>query len=204
VKRVCIVLFAALAAAPAGHAHPTGSPHGGYQATYSNVEPPVLGLQVAILGGDQRMHVANLSGKTVVILDAGGAPFLRFTDQTVYQFEPVAQEWHQVATGTSWDWPEPRISWNDEAPPPAVAADPTQSHFIKDWAIPGRAGNVEFQIKGFLGWSPHAASGTQPVPDPGDGRAFLIAFGLTVIAIAAAALIFYVARRRTSSTSRSA
>jgi hypothetical protein len=204
VKRVVIALVAALVAAPAGFAHPTGVPHGGYQATFSNVEPPVLGLQVTILGGDQRVHVANLSGKTVVILDAEGEPFLRFTDEAVYQFEPVAREWHQVATGTSWDWPEPRIAWSEESPPPAVAADPTQSHFIKDWAIPGRAGNVDFEIKGFLGWAPHAASAAQPVSDAGDGRAFLIAFGLTAVAIAAAALLIYVARRRTSSSSRSA
>jgi hypothetical protein len=204
VKRFALALVAALVASPAAFAHPTGTPHGGYQATFSNVKPLVLGLQVAIVGGSKRMRVANLSGKTIVILDAEGEPFLRFTDEAVYRFEPVAREWHQVAAGMSYDWVEPRISWNEESPPPAVAADPTHSHFIKEWAIPGRAGNVDFQIKGFLGWSPHAASGAQPVSDPGDGRAFLIAFGLTAVAIAAAALLFYVARRRTSSTSRSA
>jgi hypothetical protein len=204
VKRFAVAVAAALVAVSAAFGHPTGRQHGGYQATFSNVEPPVLGLQVAIVDGSKRLRVANLSGKRIVILDAEGEPFLRFTDEAVYGFEPVAREWHQVAAGTSYDWVEPRISWNEESPPPAVAADPTQSHLIKDWAIPGRAGNVDFEIKGFLGWAPHVGSAAQPVPDPGDGRAFLIAFGLTAVAIAAAALLFYVARRRTSSSSRSA
>jgi hypothetical protein len=44
VKRIFIVLVAALVAPSAALAHPTPSPHGGYQATFSNIEPPVLGL----------------------------------------------------------------------------------------------------------------------------------------------------------------
>ena len=195
-------LLVVLVVPSAAAAHPTGPSHGGYVAAISSVAPPVFGVEVAILGGDQRLSLTNRSEKTVVILNAAGRPFLRFADQTVHQYDAVAREWKRVATGTTYDWAEPRISWNDDAQPPAVAAAPTQAHVIQDWAIPGRADGVPFEIKGILSWAPHAA-GPGPAVDSADGRAFLIAFGLTATALLAGGLL-YLSRRRTSSSSRSA
>jgi len=187
-----------LLAAPAGFAHPLGPLHGGYYATFSNVHPPVLGLQVTVLGGVERLRVSNLSGETVLILAPGGEPLLRFTPKTVYRYEPVTARWHQVASDTTYAWAEPRISWNEGSPPDVVTADPDETHFIREWSIPGRVGGTPFQIRGFLGWAPHANGDSAA-----DGRVFLAAFGLTGIAILACA-VFYVTRRRTSSSSRSA
>jgi hypothetical protein len=200
--KAVVLVAAVLLAAPAAYGHEGGPPHGGYQATFSSVQPPILGLQVAVPEGDARLRIENLTGKTVEILAVGGQPFLRFTSDAVYGRAPGGG-WEQVATGTTYDWAEPRIGWNRSSPPDAVAAEPGEIHFIRDWAIEGRADGVAFQIKGYLGWAPHAAGGSTAGADSADGRAFFIAFGLTAVAIAAAAL-FYVARRRTSSSSRSA
>ncbi len=203
-RRPLLVAVLALAAVPPASGHPVGTPHGGYRSTFSNVEPLVLGLQIAVLGGDQRLRIANLSGKTIVVFDADGRPFVRFTDRAVYRYEPSAAEWFQVATGTSYEWVEPRISWNDDSPPPEVAADPTRSHLIREWTISGRADGEPFRIKGFLGWGPHLVSGEAPAPaSEGDGKAFFVAFGLTGVGIGAAVLLYF-AHRRTSSSSRSA
>jgi hypothetical protein len=139
----------------------------------------VLGLQVTVLGGVERLRVSNLSGETVLILAPGGEPLLRFTPKTVYRYEPVTARWHQVASDTTYAWAEPRISWNEGSPPDVVTADPDETHFIREWSIPGRDGD-----------------------SAADGRVFLAAFGLTGVAILACAV--YVARRRTSSSSRSA
>lgn len=189
-------------AAPAAFAHGKGPPHGGYYATFSNVDPPLLGLDVAVLGDDRRLRIANLSGKTVVIFDEYGEPFLRFTQTAVYSRE-AGGDWEQVATGPTYDWPEPRIGWNESSPPDVVSADPGETHFIRDWSIDGRVEGRGIQIKGFLGWAPHAAGASVPGADAAGGRTFLIAFALSAVGILAAALL-YVARRRTSSTSRSA
>jgi hypothetical protein len=196
------VLLVVLAAPSGASAHPLDRPHGGYVSTISSVSPPVLGVQVAVLGGDQRLRLTNVGKETIVILNAVGRPFLRFADGAVRQYDAVAREWKQVATGTTYDWPEPRISWNESAQPPVVAADPNEAHVIQDWAIPARADGVPFQIKGILSWAPHA-TGPDAAVDPAGGRAFLIAFGVTAAAILAGGLL-YVSRRRTSSSSRSA
>jgi hypothetical protein len=197
-----VALAVFVLAAPAALAHGKGPPHGGYYATFSNVDPPLLGLDVAVLGEDRRLRIANLSGKTVVILDEYGEPFLRFTPTAVFSREAGA-DWEQVATGTAYDWPEPRIGWNESSPPDVVSADPEQTHFIRDWSIAGRVEGRGIQIKGFLGWAPHAAGASVPGADAADGSTFFIAFTLTAVGILAAALL-YVARRRASSTSRSA
>jgi hypothetical protein len=203
VRRWLLVpLLVVLVAEPA-FSHPVGQPHGGFRATFSNVEPLVLGLQVAVLGGDDRMRIANLSGKTIVVLDPEGRPFVRFTDRAVYRYDVGTKTWGLVVNGTSYEWVERRISWNEESLPPEVAADPTRSHLIRQWEIPGRVNGEPFRIKGFLGWGPHAVSGEAPVPSEGDGKVFLIALGLTAVAVAAAVLL-YLAHRRTSSSSRSA
>jgi hypothetical protein len=202
VRAWAAALLVVLVVPSAASAHPTGPSHGGYVATISSVTPPVLGVQVAVLGGDQRLRLSNVSEKTIVILNAAGRPFLRFANHAVHQYDAVVREWKQVATGTTYDWAEPRISWNEDSRPPVVVADPTQAHVIHEWAIPGRADGVPFEIKGFLSWAPHAI-GSDAAVDAARGRAFLIAFGLTAAAILAGGLL-YVSRRRTSSSSRSA
>jgi hypothetical protein len=197
VKAALAAAAVLVAVAPAAHAHPLGPEHGGYYSTFSNVHPPVLGLQVAILGGVERLRVSNLSGQTLVIFGPEGAPFLRFTSKAVYRYEPVTAGWHQVAAGSTYAWAEPRISWTEDSPPEEVVAAPGETHFIRDWTIPGRVGGTAVQIRGFLGWAPHTDGASA------DGRAFVLAFALTGVAILAATLL-YVARRRTSSSSRSA
>jgi hypothetical protein len=203
VRRAAVALVIALAVAPGALAHDIGRPHGGYQATFSNVSPPILGLQVAVLGGDQQLRMVNLSDKTIVILGPDGKPFLRFESTAVYRYEPVAGRWYQVASGNAYAWAEPRIAWSEPSPPEVVSAASNDAHFIRDWSIPGRADGKPFEIRGFLGWAPHGAGGPPGAAEAGDGRVFFIAFGLTAVAILAGAALYF-ARRRTSSSSRSA
>jgi hypothetical protein len=189
----------ALVAAPlaAGHA-PVQV--GGYVSTVSEVKPNVLGLQVAILGGADRIRLANLSGKTIVVLDASGRPLLRFEATAVFRTDPGAQpRWRKVASGSSYAWRDPRVRWEKGSAPPAVGAVPDEPHLIRKWAIPGTAAGIPFEIRGFLGYAPPPAA----PEDSAKLRALVVTIGVVVLA-AAAGVLFYVPRRRTSSSRRSA
>src|SRR5688572_17371795 len=83
-RRLLGVLAAWLLLAPAAASHgPAGGQ--GYVSTVAGLEPNVLGVQVAVLGGDDRLRLANYSGKTIVVLGYDGEPFLRFAEDGVFE-----------------------------------------------------------------------------------------------------------------------
>ena len=59
------VLVAVLA--PVAGAHGPAGGGVGYVSTVGGLEPPVLGVIVSVLGGDDRLQLVNYSGKTVVV-----------------------------------------------------------------------------------------------------------------------------------------
>jgi hypothetical protein len=192
----------ALLAAPVAAAHGLAQT-GGFISTISQIEPNVLGLQVAVLGGADRLRIANLSGKTVLIYGPGGQGLLRFETDGVFRNGAGAgrpPRWRHVAVGTSYTWHDTRMRWARQTLPSAVRAAPDKPHLIRNWTIPGTADGKPFEIKGFLGYAP-------PPTPAGDESGVLKPLLVTiavVLAAVAAAFVLYVPRRRASSSRRSA
>ena len=115
------------AAVTSAHAHGFGS-HTGFVSTVSTIEPHIPGLLVRVLGGHERLSVANLTAKHVVIFDAQGRVL------------------EQVPAGRTRVWADPRIG-SDEPPP-------EKEGLVRYWRIPGAADGERFEILGFLGYRP--------------------------------------------------
>jgi len=179
----------------------------GYISTVAGVLPNVLGVSVAVLGGDDRLRLSNYSGKSIVILGYQGEPYLRFADAAVYENarSPAVQlnrfrfprglqvsspdahappRWRRVARGNSFEWHDHRIHWTSNRPPAVVRREPDKVHRIFYWRVPGRAAGRRFAITGFLGYVPppgSAGSGSGwvvPVAGAGLGAAAVVALGL--------------------------
>ncbi|HSB38015.1 MAG TPA: hypothetical protein VLD13_02910 [Gaiellaceae bacterium] len=157
-KRAAIVLILAalgLAGDASGHGR-TG--RSGYVSTVSALVPPVLGVSVNVLGGDDRLRLSNYSGKTVVVLGYEGEPLLRFDKDAVFRNarSPAsgAPLWRRVARTASFDWHDRRIHWPAPEPPQAVRDEPDKAHLIFNWRVPARADGKPFAITGFLGYVP--------------------------------------------------
>lgn len=184
-----------LATAEAG-AHGRGAAQG-YVATFSAVEPNVVGVLVNVYGPTNRFRLTNYSGKTLVILGARREPYLRFAASGVYEnaasptaylnasrpvpasADPEAEpRWRKVAAGgASYTWHEHRIVWTDDEPPPVVRKAPDEPHLIRNWSIPATADDKPFRVNGLLGWAP-------PPPSESEGVDALV-----VVAIAAGAVV---------------
>lgn len=208
-KRLLLLLAGMAAFVPADAARAHGR-HGlarGYVSTVAALKPNVLGVSVAVIGGDDRLRLSNYSGKTIVILGYQGEPYLRFAGRAVYEnvrspavqlnrfrfprgLEPgttdptAAPKWRKVARGLSFEWHEHRIHWTSRRPPAAVRQEPGEVHRIFYWRVPGRAAGRPFAITGFLGYVPPPGSGGSgsgwvvPVAGAGLGAVALVALGL--------------------------
>jgi hypothetical protein len=207
-KRLLAVGAVALASSAAALAHgPIGGVQG-YVSTISALEPNVLGVNVAVIGGDDRLRLANYSGKTIDVLGYDGEPFLRFSSAGVYEnlrspaaylsrvrdpakatvprsADPkAAPRWHRIGAGTaSFVWHDHRIHWTRTQPPKVVRDEPDEIHRIFSWRVPGHADGKPFAISGFLGYAPvaHAEEG-------GGTSAWLVAGVIGGSLLAAAAL----------------
>jgi hypothetical protein len=130
-----LVLLAAvsatLACAASARAH-EGGQHTGFAARVSVIEPFIPGLLVQVIGGHERMSVANLTDQSIVILDERGDPFVR------------------IGPGKTETWAEPRIGATEEPP--------EEEGLVRNWRIRGTADGEPFQIRGFLGYRPPPGS----------------------------------------------
>ena len=194
--RVWLVVAAALAAVPGALAHGGQAPKG-FVATVEEVRPPVEGLQVTIIGGDERMRLVNRSGRTVVIEGYDGEPYLRLGPDGLYvnnhspavwlnaerlgrtPVPPSADpteppEWVRVRTEQVVEWHEHRAQWMSTVLPPRVIRNPDDRHFVFDWEVPGTVDGRPLTISGTLEYVPAGA---------GTGSSF----PSTIVAIASAA-----------------
>jgi hypothetical protein len=126
-RAVVAIMLLALAGAAGADAHRGGS-HAGFASRVSVIDPFFPGLLVTVLGGHRRLSITNLTGKTIVILDARRRPLVRIT------------------AGQTKVWTEPRIGANDDPP--------EKEGLVRYWRIPGTAGGMPFEIVGFLGYRP--------------------------------------------------
>jgi hypothetical protein len=180
---VGVAALVALVSASAASAHgPGGSTSTGYVASVSGIEPTVVGLRAQPAYGDQIL-VSNLSPQPIVIFDAKGLPFLRFTKLRGVE-RRTAGGWKRVARTQSYAWHDPRVVGHGPPPAPAPGAGAGESRFVKNWRIPGDAGGRDFEILGFLGWVP-------PPDQGGDGvsKTLLVAGALGLLALSIAAVV---------------
>ena len=74
--RTCAVAVAALLLGPTAAFADAGNPN--YRSTVTAVRPAVKGLSVTVLDYDDRLQIHNQSGRTVMVEDYQGKPYLRF------------------------------------------------------------------------------------------------------------------------------
>jgi hypothetical protein len=207
-RRLLQALAVALAAAPMAAAHgPAGSGFG-YISTFAALDPPVLGVSVTVLGGDDRLQLRNYSGKTVEVLGYADEPFLRFAKTGIYENvrspatflsrvrdlgnlkvpgsvdAQAKPRWRKVSAGSSFAWHDHRIHWMGRTPPPAVTKAPGEEHRIFAWRVPARADGSAFLIKGFLGYRPAPAA---------TGGSSTRSWEIVLLAVLAGAIAFAVA-----------
>jgi hypothetical protein len=200
-RRFALALTIVALAGPAGAAGHSGTRLTGYVSTVSALDPPVLGVNAIVLGGDDRLRISNYSRKTIVVFGYRGEPYLRFDTHGVwanmrsaavrlnrFRYPPplpagtpvvsAPPRWRKVGGGVTFEWHDHRIHWTSPKPPHAVAAARDEPHLIRYWRIPGRANGKPFAIRGFLGYVPPARSG-------GTGRNWRVPVALGVLGIAA-------------------
>jgi hypothetical protein len=214
-KRTAIVLaLTALALSGDASGHP-GTAQTGYVSTVSALEPPVLGVDAIVLGGDDRLRISNYSGKTIVVLGYEDEPYLRFDKQGVWANtrSPAAHlnrfrhprslapgvadagappSWRRVAPGVTYEWHDHRIHWTAAEPPEGVREHPDRIQRIFTWRVPGSANGKRFAITGFLGYAPDRVAGKD---DGGIPTWLVLLTALAAAALLAAALVGVGARR---------
>jgi hypothetical protein len=153
-RALVVVTVLSLAGAAGAHAH-EGGPHTGFAARVSVIEPFLPGLLVQVTGGHERLSVANLTDKTVVILDDRGRPFVR------------------IPPGKTRVWAEPRIGATEEPP--------EKEGLVRNWRIRGTADGEPFQMRGFLGYRPEGRQND----DSGGLAAFAIVLAAGLLTLGA-------------------
>jgi hypothetical protein len=166
-----------LPAAPA-LAHGADAPDGtNYRTAVTGVTPATAGLRVRAVEGGGRLELTNHTGRTVEVLGYQEEPYLEVRPDGVYEniYSPAtylnvsltgdatvpatadpaqAPSWRRVSSAPVARWHDHRTHWMDGAPPPPVAADPGQTHRIRDWVVPLRADVSTMEVRGTLDWLP--------------------------------------------------
>ena len=129
--------------APGAEAH-FGTAKLGYRSTIRAVEPPMRGLKLKVLYGDDQVWLDNRSGKTIVVDGYGGEPYLRFAPDGIYvnvnspagylnqdryakstvpksATVEARPHWQKLAGGEIWAWHDHRIHYMS---PIRAEADP--------------------------------------------------------------------------------
>ena len=164
-QAVATAALLALLVPSTGGAHEigTGRPTG-FVATVASIRPNVLGVQAQVVLGDQ-LSVRNLSMRPVEILDRRGSPLIR------------------IPPGGTRAWHDARVVGEGEPPPPAPGAPEAAPRFVKNWTVPGRAGEQAFEIDGFLGWVPPEDEGGEGVSTVLLGSGALLLVALSAVAV---------------------
>jgi hypothetical protein len=179
VRRALVVAAIALTAmlvAPGADAH-YGTAKLGYHSTIRAVKPPMRGLKLKVLYGDDQVWLDNRSGKTVVIDGYSGEPYLRFGPDGIYvnvnspagylNQDRYAQsavpksasakaptKWEKLAGGKVWAWHDHRIHYMSRILPPAIRDAPRKPHHVFDWKVPATENGKPFFITGSLDYRP--------------------------------------------------
>jgi hypothetical protein len=209
-KRACAgalpaLLCASLLAQPAA-AH-QGNPN--FRSIVHGIQPAIHGVQVQVLGNDDRFELDNRSGKTIVIDGYDSEPYARlmpdgtvevnrlspagylnedrFAQSPVPAFAKASArpQWVVQSKTGRFQWHDHRMHWMAKSLPPQVK-DKHKKTKIFDYKIPLKINGDPAALKGTLFWV-GPQGGSFPV-----GAA--IAFA--VIAAGLLALVVFVRRRR--------
>jgi hypothetical protein len=181
-KRALVVtILTAFLLAPGAGAH-TGSGKLGYRSTIRAVKPPMRGLKLKILSGDDQVWLDNRSGKTIVVDGYGGEPYLRFgpggvylnvnspagyLNQDRYAKSAVPKsatttahpDWEQLTGGEIWSWHDHRIHYMSRIPPKPIQDAPRKAYHVFDWKVPLTADGKRVFITGSLDYRPPPKDG---------------------------------------------
>ena len=173
---VAALALLALVAVPAAFAH--GGDSRGFKSRVTAIVPPVAGVSVDVLDGDDRLRLTNGSPRTVVVLGYEGEQYLRFDagggvwenrrSPAVYEnverygvaelpAEADAKakpDWRRVAAGRAYEWHDHRAHWMSPILPPRVRAEPDSPHHVFGWRVPLRAEGRRLAIRGTLTYAP--------------------------------------------------
>jgi hypothetical protein len=209
VRVVAVTLAFALALVPAAAAHPRAKGYArGFQSKILSVQPEVAGLSVSVVDLDDRLRIANESGRELVVLGYEREPYLRIGPSGVYRNQrspasylnrdrfarvpvPLAADprakpvWRRVSGQPVWQWHDHRIQWMGEAPPAKVAAAPRENHAIFAWQVPARLEQRALVVNGRLDYVPPDEDGASVVVVALvaiTGAAAAVGLGLIVVA----------------------
>jgi hypothetical protein len=212
VRAFVVTLAFALTLVPAAAAHPRAEGFArGFQSKILSVRPEVAGLTVSVVDLDDRLRVANESGRELVVRFYERELYLRIGPAGVFRNErspasflnrdrfarvpvPVAADprakpvWRRVSARPVWQWHDHRIQWMGEAPPAQVAAAPRETHVIFPWQVPARLGGRQLVVDGRLDYVP---------PDEDGASAVVVALvAITGVAAAVGVGLVVLARNR--------
>jgi hypothetical protein len=159
-----VLLLAPAVAQAHGPVNPAAS---SYLATVGRTP---AGLQAKVVDGDLRMWLQSGSGRTVVVLDYRGAPYLRFSragvqvnhNSSMYYLNQVPAElipgnigpdtppdWVQVSGGHAYEWHDGRLHAL------ATTALAPGARYVGEWRIPLRLDGAPAVITGALTYAPN-------------------------------------------------
>jgi hypothetical protein len=170
-----ILLAAALCALalPATVSAHEGNPD--YESLLHGVTPPVGGLRVDVLNGDDRLEVDYRGDRTVILEGYDKEPYLRLAPGGVVSVNtrspalylnrdrmtgaPVPPSadpgapprWRVVSRTGRYEFHDHRIHWMG-ANRPRQVEDPAERTKVYDWSVPVRAGATRAAITGTLYW----------------------------------------------------
>lgn len=185
VGAVVAVVAVGLSAPPAAAHTVDGSGPTNYLTEITAVSPDVEGLRLRVLEFGGQLELVNDTGEEVLILGYQGEPYLRITDDGVFEnrLSPATYlnadrqaqtevpdeaqnsdadtppDWQRKADGSTAVWHDHRVHWMGNDPPEAVQRDDGRAHVIlPEWTVPLRVGDRSVNVEGTLRWVP----GPQP------------------------------------------
>ena len=141
VLAVCVALAASQPTVADAHVSP-GLISTSYRARVDGLRPPVYGITVTVLDGDQRLRLDVAPPHVVIVLGRIGEPFLRIAPGGVYvnprsptaesiglaHPQPGTARWIRLSSGHSYAWHESRLR-----PLPVTSG---ASRRVTGWSIP--------------------------------------------------------------------
>ena len=208
-RRMLLLMVLLLLPAMAGEALAHAS-NPDFLSQVRGVTPAAPGLQVRMLGGDDRLEVRNPGHHTVVVLGYEGEPYARLLPDGSAQVNvhspatylnqdrfakvtlppqadaKAAPLWKPYTSTGRLEWHDHRAHWMGAGTPPQVT-DTSARTKVFDYRVPIVVDGRRSTIEGTLFW----------VGRPGGPSIFaMVGLGLIPALLVAAAALFWVGRRR--------
>ena len=155
------------------------SAHGGATTAVdyrSLVTGTPAGVDVHVVGGDDRLAVTRDGADQVIVLGYDGEPYLRLDDDGVWENErspavglnaerqqgaaagdadPKAEpSWRKLSGGDTVLFHDHRAHWMGSQPPAAVRDDPDTARRLADWSVPVLVDGQAGAITGYYRYEP--------------------------------------------------